>query len=735
MPERESEQKLDTRLQAVPIPGDLLRRLRGITVLTDEELDHRLRSVPTPRGLVERIRRVVADEETDRQLRDVPPRPQVVARARVIPMRRRRSAVGRLALAASMLIALGAGYFSALGGLLSIFRPTPRDPISVVFIDEGPLEIISPTDNTVTIVPTPGVDHLAVTPDGSISREPEFVLIQTIQSLDPGPAGELFQEIGTVWRPTDNWLLLRWGVLGYSYHETEVLPDLRTTTVPMARGIKAPLARGFDREFLYSRGINPPVLVASDGSSRSINAPLATDTSSLDLARRLIAEGRLPHPEQVHAEHFVAAMDYQYAPAKPGSLAIRTAAGASVFSPGAAGLVQIGVKAGVPDKRTLPATDLIVVLDTSNSMNWEGKLDAARRGLEGFVKHLGPDDRFSLIVFNDEVFHVVDEAGPDDAEEIVGLLEHLRARGGANLGSALQLALSAAFGNSSESQPARRLVLITDSVSALSRDESRAIEGMLRETALANFRFDVFDLSSEREPAGALVSLTAPSDGLVRSVRTADQVCWSLVETLTGDSSLVASEARLHVQFNPKAVAAYRLIGHEATDLGGLLPASVESDLRVGQEATALFEVWLYPNDENDVATVRLQWTEPESGQSRSAPEQRISRIQFATSFDGAPICLQAAAIAAEMGEILRQSFNFSVPSQNVYLFRPKPRSLDEVLTATRRVNRQLAERADFQRFVSLVERASRISTERRASLARAGARGIIRGRWRESRD
>jgi len=242
-------------------------------------------------------------------------------------------------------------------------------------------------------------------------------------------------------------------------------------------------------------------------------------------------------------------------------------------------------------------------------------------------------------------------------------------------------------------------------------------------------------MSSEREPAGALESLTALSDGLVRSVRTADQVCWSLVETLTGDTSLVASEARLHVQFNPKAVAAYRLIGHEATDLGGLLPASVESDLRVGQEATALFEVWLYPNDENDVATVRLQWTEPESGQSRSAPEQRISRIQFATSFDGAPICLQAAAIAAEMGEILRQSFNFSVPSQNVYLFRPKPRSLDEVLTATRRVNRQLAERADFQRFVSLVERASRISTERRASLARAGARGIIRGRWRESRD
>ena len=111
-----------------------------------------------------------------------------------------------------------------------------------------------------------------------------------------------------------------------------------------------------------------------------------------------------------------------------------------------------------------------------------------------------------------------------------------------------------------------------------------------------------------------LVNLTRVTDGFVRSVQSAEEIQWSLVETLTGDSSLVASEAKLNVQFNPKAVAAYRLIGHEATAVGGLLPAAVESDLRVGQEATVLFEVWLYPNNEDDVAVVRLHWTAPDSG-------------------------------------------------------------------------------------------------------------------------
>ncbi len=735
MSDRHSDEKLDTRLQAVPIPGDLAERLRGIAALTDEELDCRLQDVPTPLGFVQRIQRVVADDETDRQLCDVPLPPQVVARGRTIPLLRRRSRIGRLALAASMLIAVGAGYFSAVGGVLSIFRPTQPEPVSVVFIDEGPLNISSPVDDSVTIVAAPVFSDQPDTTDELASQEPEFAVIQTIGEPTLGPAGELFEEIGTIWRPWDNWMLLRWGVLGYSNTESEVLPDLETPLAPISHGLEAPLDRNFDREFLFGRGVHPPVLLASDDSASAVTAPLRADTSSLDLTRRLVAEGRLPDPEQVHVEHFLAAMDYQYAPAEPGRLAMRTAAGPSAFNPNAAGLLQIGVKAGVPGRRTLPATNLTVVLDTSNSMNWEGKLDSARRGLEGFVRHLGPDDRFSLIVFNDEVFHAVDQAEREDAAQIVDVVDRLRAHGGANLAGALQLALCDVIGISADSQVAQRLVLMTDSASALRNNESRTIEEMLRETASPSFRFDAFDLNGGSEVNDTLANLTGVTEGLVRSVTSAEQVQWSLVETLTGDSSLVASEAELHVQFNPKAVAAYRIIGHEATEVGGLLPAAIESDLRVGQEATVLFEVWLYPNDVDDVGVVKLQWTDPDNGQVENLPERRISRIQFATSIEGAPICLQAAAIAAETGEILRQSFNFAVPSQNTYHYRPKPRNLERVLMTTRHVNPRLAERADFRRFVALVERASHISAERRTTLARAGTRGIFRGRWRESRD
>ncbi len=733
MPDRETDHTLDAKLRAVPVPDDLAGRLRGIAALSDEELDDRLQSVPVPIGLLQRMKQEVADELLDQQIRDVPLPPQVVPRARVIPQRRRRSRIGRLALAVSLLIVVGAGYFGAIGGLLTFVRPKPQEPIALVIIDQGPLKIVSPPEESVRIVPS--LDHL----DGSslsaseASDEPGIPLLQVVDTPVAGPAGQLFAEINDAWNPWDNWLLMRWGVLGYSRHQDDALPDLKTLSAPTARGVEAPLVRAFDREFLYSRGVHPPVLTSVERSASAITAPLCTDTTSVSVARQMIAQDRLPNPEQVRVEDFLAAIDYEYAPAEPGQLAIRTAAGPSVFNPSAAGMLQIGVKAGVPRSRTLPATHLVVALDISASMGWEGRLDMARRGLRKMLRHLGPDDCFSLIVFNDEPFRVVEEGRRGDAEELVGILERLEARGGANLGAALQAAFTAAIGTQSASPVARRLVLITDGGFALGTSESRAIEGMLGEAAHLDFRFDVFDLGGGAELDEAFAEVTGVTDGMIRAVQSGEQICWSLVETLTGDPSLVASEAKLHVEFNPKAVAAYRLIGHEATSVGGLLPASVESDLRVGQEATVLFEVWLYPNDEDDVASARLQWNNPDSGEPQRARTQRISRIQFATSFEGSAICLQAATIAAETGEILRQSFNFAVPSPGVYRYRPKPRNLQEVLAITRHVNPRLRIRPDFRRLVSLLESARRITVERRTGLTKAGTRGIIGGHWRGS--
>jgi hypothetical protein len=110
-----------------------------------------------------------------------------------------------------------------------------------------------------------------------------------------------------------------------------------------------------------------------------------------------------------------------------------------------------------------------------------------------------------------------------------------------------------------------------------------------------------------------------------------------------------------------------------------------------------------------------------------------VSGLQFANSFEGSPIPLQAAAVAAEAAEVMRQGYNFAVSSPTSYAYFPKPFSLQHVQSAASRVNPQLTERGSFQRLMRLVEQVDSVGIQRLPTAARSGERSVASGRWRES--
>jgi hypothetical protein len=82
---------------------------------------------------------------------------------------------------------------------------------------------------------------------------------------------------------------------------------------------------------------------------------------------------------------------------------------------------------------------------------------------------------------------------------------------------------------------------------------------------------------------------------------------------------------------------------------------------------------------------------------------QRISRLQFATSFLDSAISLQAAAVAAETAEILRGS-----------PFAPRGvHTLDRVVALAAGANPQLREQREFARLVRLAEMARQAGLDR----------------------
>lgn len=157
----------------------------------------------------------------------------------------------------------------------------------------------------------------------------------------------------------------------------------------------------------------------------------------------------------------------------------------------------------------------------------------------------------------------------------------------------------------------------------------------------------------------------------------------------------VADEVRLSVTFNPRTVASYRLLGHEATSVLGVHNAMVDATLRAGDVCTGLFEVELRSGGDDLVATAEITWRNPQHPGTRQET-RRISRWQLADSLLETPPSVQAAAIAAETAEVMRHS-QFAAG---------RGHSWTKIRQVAADAHTTLAEEPSFRRLMGLVDRA-----------------------------
>jgi hypothetical protein len=267
----------------------------------------------------------------------------------------------------------------------------------------------------------------------------------------------------------------------------------------------------------------------------------------------------------------------------------------------------------------------------------------------------------------------------------------------ANLGSGLASACTAAKPQEVQADLKHSLVVLTDGAAELTDEAAERLATAAASTAGAGVSVRIVDLSREKTSPALITDLAKASRGTVVRAPGADAIHWALLESLTGQSAIVARGASLKVTFKPEAVAAYRLLGHEAVTVTGPQAAAVKVDMRAGETATALFEVWLKPGTSEEVAQAELLWQDAAT-QKPARATQRVSRLQFAKSFDESPMSLQAAALAAGTAEALRGSY-----------YAAGADSVARVVELTSHLHARLLERPAMQDFVSLVERLNEI--------------------------
>lgn len=386
---------------------------------------------------------------------------------------------------------------------------------------------------------------------------------------------------------------------------------------------------------------------------------LDIDTASYSLAQRTIREGYRPDPSSVRIEEWVNAFDHDYPTPDDSAFAIVTDGGPTPFTERDEVVLRIGLRARDVRDRARADAALTFVIDTSGSMSRDGRLEVVKDALGRLVEGLGQSDSVAVVTFGESARVILPPTRATDADAILRAIEGLRPGGSTNLEAGLRLGYGLARETLTENG-IDRVVLASDGVANVGLTDPEGILAAIREDAAAGIELISIGVGMGDYNDALLERLADDGDGFYAYVNDRDEAVRLFTQDLTGTLQAVALDAKTQVEFDPDAVAAYRLLGYEnrAVADDDFTDDSVDAGaIGAGHAVTALYAVRLRDDVGRDdtLATVRLRWTDPDRG-----GEDELTALvrlgDLAPSFVATDPSFRLDIIVAATAEVLRGS-------------------------------------------------------------------------------
>ncbi len=381
------------------------------------------------------------------------------------------------------------------------------------------------------------------------------------------------------------------------------------------------------------------------------------DTASYTIARRKLTEGTLPPAAAVRVEEFVNYFKYGYPAADDGRpFAVHMDAAPSPFNRGRH-ILRVGVstKARSPSQRK-PA-HLVFLVDVSGSMQSPDKLELARRSLRILVDNLEDGDTVALVTYAGSTQVVLPATGLDQKHKILSALDDLTAGGSTAMASGIDLAYQEAMKGLSPGAESR-VIILSDGDANVGRTSHQeildTIAGKVKEgVTLSTIGFGMGNYKDE-----TMEQLANKGNGNNFYIDGLSQAKRVFAEQLGSTLEVVAQDVKLQIDFDPKAVARYRLIGYENRDIAddSFRDDKVDAgEIGAGHQVTALFEVELQPSSDKalPMATVNVRHKAPK-GTAAEEASYRFQAGNHAATFEGASADLRFAFAAAAFADVLR---------------------------------------------------------------------------------
>ncbi len=443
-------------------------------------------------------------------------------------------------------------------------------------------------------------------------------------------------------------------------------------------GLKDDL-REVSREGYAHIAENAFVRVADDPRS---TFSIDVDTASYANVRRFLNEGRMPPADAVRIEELINYFSYDYAaPEGADPFAVHIEVASAPWKSEHL-LLRVGLKGrGIND---LPrrARNLTFLIDVSGSMQPADKLPLLKSAMRLLVDQLEPQDTVAIVVYAGSSGLVLSATSCSEKPTILQSLERLKS-GGSTAGAAgIELAYKTAQENFIEGG-INRVILATDGDFNVGVSDEGSLIRLIEEKRERGVFLSVLGFGTGNLQDSKMEQLANHGNGNYAYIDTKKEAHKVLVRELGGTLETIAKDVKIQIEFNPREIVSFRLIGYENRVLEHADFNDDKKDageIGAGHTVTALYELvpigahmdrpavdpLKYQTADPEVRkrledtafggellTVKLRYKEPQGNKSQLI-ERSVAKASVA--FEQASEDFRFAACVAAFGMLLRKS-------------------------------------------------------------------------------
>ncbi len=423
----------------------------------------------------------------------------------------------------------------------------------------------------------------------------------------------------------------------------------------------------------YDRIYENPFLAVRDNPRSTFS--IDVDRASYSNVRRFISQGLRPPKDAVRTEELVNYFSYDYPEPRGADPVSVTTEVAPAPWKSAHRIVRIGLKGKSIDKRALPASNLVFLIDVSGSMAGPTRLPLVKSAFRLLVAELREEDRVAIVVYAGAAGLVLPPTSGADKTRIMDAIEGLEAGGSTAGGAGLTLAYDIAR-KSHLRGGNNRVILATDGDFNVGLSSDADMVRLIEDRRAQGTFLTVLGFGMGNYKDSHLEKLADKGNGNYGYIDDLMEARKMFVTEFGGTLVTIAKDVKLQVEFNPSKVAAYRLIGYEnrllrdqdfnddtkdageigsghtVTALYEIIPVGANSDQKV--EGVDPLRYGVPPTRDgtatNELLFVRLRYKQPDGETSRLIERAVVDRGERAS-----PDLTFASAVAA-FGLVLRDS-------------------------------------------------------------------------------